>query len=379
MDSVVTDPPYGWNFMGKKWDYDVPSVEVWKEVLRVLKPGGHILVACGTKTQHRMAVNIEDAGFEIRELIAHCYGSGFPKNHDISKAIDKVKGTEKIIGKGKAGKTALGQTSGWNKTYDSHEYNITKPNSSEAQQWEGWGTSLKPSIELWTLARKPLSEKTIVDNVLKWGTGGINIDGSRVEGKKGVPASLSNVSQHGWNTGGDMKRKSIQNGRYPANLIHDGSDEVVGLFPDSKGMSGGGRRTKKSNVMPSIQVNKEDSNNKHLCRNDSGSATRYFKTCEWQEEDYLPIYYCAKASPKERTASNKHPTVKPLKLIEYLIKLITPENGIVLDPYVGSGTTMIACKNLNKKYRYICIEKEDEYCETILERIKLHEGEKQSI
>jgi len=152
VDSIVTDPPYGLKFMGKRWDYDVPSIEVWEECLRVLKPGGYLLSFAGTRTQHRMACNIEDAGFEIRDMIAWVYGSGFPKSHNISKALDK--GAERRL--------------------------ITAPTTDEAKQWDGWGTALKPALEPITVARKPLSEKTIAKNVLKWGTGGINIDGCRI-------------------------------------------------------------------------------------------------------------------------------------------------------------------------------------------------------
>ncbi len=203
VDSVVTDPPYGLSFMGKKWDYDVPAVNIWEECFRVLKPGGHLLAFAGTRTQHRMAVNIEDAGFEIRDMIAWVYGSGFPKSHNISKAIDKV-------------------------------------GSPEAQQWDGWGTALKPALEPITVARKPVAEKSIAGNVLKYGTGGLNVDGCRVEtdpsdisgwSKTGSKAS-ENRAMSGANYDRPAKPDNPQ-GRFPANLIHDGSDEVVELAGDS--------------------------------------------------------------------------------------------------------------------------------------------------
>ena len=187
VDSIVSDPPYGISFMAKKWDYDVPSVEVWKEAMRVLKPGGHALIACGTRTQHRMVVNIEDAGFEIRDVVSWIYGSGFPKSLNISKAIDKAAGAEREdVGKRF---NAVGQqgerTTGGDKLRSDHPDYVKPTGTTEAaQQWDGWGTALKPSSEFFTLCRKPLSEKTIAANVLKWGTGGINIDACRVEGKK---------------------------------------------------------------------------------------------------------------------------------------------------------------------------------------------------
>ena len=204
VDAVVTDPPYGLSFMGKKWDYDVPSVEVWAECLRVLKPGGHLLAFAGTRTQHRMAVRIEDAGFEIRDMIAWVYGSGFPKSLDVSKAIDKAAGAEPTV---VFERPARGMG-----------YHGTEATTEAARQWQGWGTALKPSLEPITVARKPLVG-TVAENVLEHGTGALNIDGCRVEGVKGVPASLSNTGGLGWRTGGDMDRKQQQNGRWPANLI----------------------------------------------------------------------------------------------------------------------------------------------------------------
>jgi hypothetical protein len=187
IDSIVSDPPYGLSFMNKKWDYDVPSVELWKEVLRVLKPGGHVLSFGGTRTYHRMVVNMEDAGFEIRDSISYMYGSGFPKSHNIGKAVDKLSGNEReVVGikeqtgaKFKEWSNDPNETrwhnQGFNKI-DGKEFDITKGNS----EWEGWGTALKPSMELICLARKPLTEKSIAENVLKHGTGGINIDECRI-------------------------------------------------------------------------------------------------------------------------------------------------------------------------------------------------------
>ena len=229
VDSIVSDPPYGISFMAKKWDYDVPSVEVWKEAMRVLKPGGHALIACGTRTQHRMVVNIEDAGFEIRDVVSWIYGSGFPKSLNISKAIDKAAGAEREVVRTvkRSGKEAgsYGAMAGNNTE--------TAPATEAAKQWDGWGTALKPSCEFFTLCRKPLSEKTIAKNVLKWGTGGINIDGCRVGtemietgrgGRKGGSTFNASIGE---------QTEPIQ-GRFPANLIHDGSQEVLELFPETK-------------------------------------------------------------------------------------------------------------------------------------------------
>jgi len=225
IDSIVTDPPYGINFLSKKWDYNIPSVETWKECLRVLKPGGHALIACGTRTQHRMVVNIEDAGFEIRDVITWLYGSGFPKSHNISKAIDKKFGAEIEYEKYK-------RNGGGDKENHKHIGQLSDRKSGEgyrpvatsdiAKQWDGWGTALKPACEFWTLARKPLSEKTVVDNVLKHGTGGINIDECRVElnGDKKTSGGCKGSKESLFKLTVNPKEDNTQ-GRFPANLILD--------------------------------------------------------------------------------------------------------------------------------------------------------------
>lgn len=381
VDAVVCDPPYGLSFMGKKWDYDVPSVEIWQECLRVLKPGGYLLAFAGTRTQHRMAVRIEDAGFEIRDMIAWVYGSGFPKSLNIGKAVDKLQGNEReVIGE----KPTLhhGTKDNIQKYGFATEGNIeiTKGTS----EWEGWGTALKPALEPITVARKPLSEKTVAENVLKWGTGGINIDGSRVVAQKGdkfgggglnspvngFMGSTDNTYQRG--TG---FRDDTALGRFPANLIHDGSDEVVDLFPNSKGFSGGGGPTRFANAMGGEKLNT------YQCFNDSGSAARFF--------------YCPKASKSERnrgcegleekqgirtnaprenedvktpTRTNNHPTVKPIALMEYLVNLVSKEGAIILDPFAGSGSTGLACKNLGREF--ILIERDPEYVKIIEARLQ---------
>jgi len=188
VDAIVSDPPYGISFLAKKWDYDVPKVEVWQEAMRVLKPGGHALIACGTRTQHRMVVNIEDAGFEIRDVVSWLYGSGFPKSLNVSKAIDKAAGAEReVVGKHiRLGDKRSYETNGDSVFGNTTTPEITAPATEAAKQWDGWGTALKPACEFFTLCRKPLSEKTIAANVLKWGTGGINVDGCRVAAPDGL-------------------------------------------------------------------------------------------------------------------------------------------------------------------------------------------------
>lgn len=322
VDAVVSDPPYGLAFMGKRWDYDVPGVEVWQQCLRVLKPGGHLLAFAGTRTQHRMATAIEDAGFEIRDMIAWVYGSGFPKSLDVSKAIDKAAGAEReVVGYSKGRSGAIhggGQSIG---TPDP----VTAPATEAAKQWQGFGTALKPSLEPITVARKPLCG-TVAENVLQHGTGALNVDGCRIGGE---PTS-----------------------RWPANLIHDGSDEVVGLFPESNGQRG-----QVTGKEPSSKVNNVygDFNGRPATapRGDTGSASRFF--------------YCAKADQSERRNS-KHPTVKPVALMRYLVRLVCPAGGVVLDPFAGSGTTIEAARL--EHCRAIGIEREAEYCADILERLR---------
>lgn len=339
-DSVVTDPPYGLAFMGKKWDYDVPQVELWKEVYRVLKPGGHILSFAGSRTYHRMAVNIEDAGFEIRDMLGWLYGSGFPKSHNIGKAVDKLQGNERetlteiqkenlfekekeIISEKKTKDFSHHKGSMMSKEttdkFDTKTKNITKTKGNS--EWEGWGTALKPAHEPIVMARKPFNT-SVAENVLTHGTGGINIDECRVGtdgGTKKIDTEncRESLGKYGDGLNGG-KVQSLNEGRFPANIIHDGSEEVLEVFEES---------------------------------------SRFF--------------YCAKASKAERNMGdnkNHHPTVKPIKLMEYLVRLVTPKEGIVLEPFAGSGTTLIACKQ--QGFNYIGIEREQEYCDIAEARLK---------
>lgn len=342
IDSVVTDPPYGLSFMGKRWDYDVPSVEVWREVLRVLKPGGHLLSFGGTRTYHRMVVNIEDAGFEIRDQVMWLYGSGFPKSQDVSKQIDKQAGAiREVVGQyaspeGTTGLKSKDDEYGFG-VGDMAKRLITAPATPEAKAWQGWGTALKPANEPICVARKPLEKGlTVAQNVLKWGTGAMNIDASRIGFKSEADRKAAAVHNAGssasgslnWNAG-EQKESSkeyrLQEGRWPANLILD--EEAA----------------------------------KALDTEAAGSYSKFF--------------YVAKASKRERNAgmpegeTNGHPTIKPIKLMEYLIKLVTPPGGIVLDPFMGSGTTGVAARKLGCKF--IGIEREREYREIAERRIEV--------
>ena len=409
VDAVVTDPPYGLSFMGKKWDYDVPSVEVWAECLRVLKPGGHLLAFAGTRTQHRMAVRIEDAGFEIRDMIAWVYGSGFPKSLDVSKAIDKAAGAvrERVPGTGGMHRGVLNSAPDATGSHTwTAEQTSNEPATEAAAQWQGWGTALKPALEPITVARKPLIG-TVAENVLAHGTGGINVDGCRVECKDKAKFPAGTISDTEAVFGGGAGRYASRartddgspNGRWPANLIHDGSDEVVGLFHET-GASKASMRGEKTSAGTHTGWARESHKGFNSVRghNDSGgSAARFF--------------YCAKASKRDRdeglegfearpaanaygdglnTATkvrtedqaangvsrderrNHHPTVKPTELMRYLCRLVTPPGGVVLDPFTGSGSTGKAA--ILEGFRFIGIEREAEYVEIARARIAAAEA-----
>lgn len=377
VDSIVTDPPYGLKFMAKKWDYDVPSVEIWKECFRVLKPGGHLLSFGGTRTYHRLVVNIEDAGFEIRDMIQWLYGSGFPKNHDIGKAIDKQLGAEReVVG---TVKRWGANASGGRGNQRANDYQpsekgavkydeVTVPGSEEAKKWDGFGTALKPANEPICCARKPLSEKTIAANVLKHGTGGLNIDGCRVETADWDAKAMERVNTPGsgqlkgrdpilasrGNKGSDNAAKPMDTtkGRWPANVIHDGSQMVLDLFPRAK--TGGSGVTKENHNGCTMSGPASNKTRKTIGYNDDGSAVRFF--------------YCAKCSKKDRGVGNNHPTVKPTDLMKYLVRLVTPPGGAVLDPFMGSGSTGKAC--ILEGFDFIGIEKDEKYFEIAKSRIQ---------
>lgn len=362
IDAVVTDPPYGLSFMGKEWDHGVPGIPFWQETLRVCKPGAHMLAFGGTRTHHRLTTTIEDAGWEIRDCLMWVYGSGFPKSLDVSKAIDKAAGAEReVVGKrehptlkdkSKVNRPECSQYHATNEIKD--EWDITSPTTPAAIQWNGWGTALKPAWEPIILCRKPL-EGTVANNVQKWGTGAINIDGCRVATDPLVDDMMREVTRkprvsQTWENGSGFKNESNprtgvpQKGRFPANFIHDGSDEVLGCFPNVK--TGNHKPYKQNN--PGWKNTSEINTFENT--GDSGSSARFF--------------YCAKASTSERnvglSTKNTHPTVKPVKLLQYLCKLITPPNGVILDPFSGSGSTGISASNCG--FDYILIEVEEEYC-----------------
>lgn len=362
VDSIVTDPPYGLSFMGKKWDYDVPEQAVWEECLRVLKPGGHLLAFAGTRTQHRMAVRIEDAGFEIRDMIAWVYGSGFPKSLDVSKAIDKAAGVEReVIGmrehptltredKSRNGTAQNGSNSA------KEEWPITSPATEAASQWQGWGTALKPALEPITVARKPFPG-TVASNVLQHGTGAINVDacrvGAREENESGWSKTGSKASENRSMSGSNYDRDAkdeMGTGRWPANLIHDGSEEVVALFPDVKA----GVAVRSNSGGNTFGGDKPKPPMDDMSYGDKGSAARFF--------------YCAKASKADRGESNGHPTVKPTELMRYLVRLVTQPGGTVLDPFTGSGSTGKAA--ILEGLSFIGIEKEEASVDISTRRMK---------
>jgi len=449
LDSVVTDPPYWLSFMWKAWDYDVPQVEVRKEVLRVLKPWGHLLSFAGSRTYHRMAVNIEDAGFEIRDQIMRVYWSWFPKSHNIGKAVDKSKDwavMELLAFKIKEARESLGltkkqafdkcgmkaKTFGGNSWFEGTrfptkgdyellkkglgldescdiafeeverqllkidknwgskgdvpvsaygEFNVTKGSSP----YEGWGTALKPAHEPIVVARKPLSEKTIAKNVLEWGTGGINIDGCRVGTEDNLNGGAYSKGEY------DTTNKTYElglkrqegnykqpQGRFPANFIHDGSDEVVGLFPETKSWARKKWFSNKDSGYNASSYEMRVNWDKDVSA-DSWSASRFFKTCPYEEGEGARFAYFPKASKKDRNEGlpvdqpSTHPTVKPTALMQYLVRLVTPVGGTVLDPFMGSGSTGKACKL--EWFLFIGIEREEEYVKIAQARIEWCEVE----
>ncbi len=393
VDAIITDPPYELGFMGKSWDstgvaYDIA---VWQECLRVLKPGGHLLAFGGSRTYHRLAVAIEDAGFQIRDQIMWVYGSGFPKSLNISKAIDKAAGAEVKIGKafkvaGEYGNRELRDPETQGKDRDEMRHSAV---TDEAKRWEGWGTALKPAHEPIVMARKPL-DGTVANNVLVHGVGGINIDGCRIEtndkweatGRQSAP---SQTLMGGLDGSLNVSVSTTHSqGRFPANFIHDGSDKVLELFPESNG----GAFPKKSNVPTGkhYEGGWGAVDNGSRTEMGNGSAARFF--------------YCAKANKKDRNEGldefepkreadrivddgvggdnprnrsntpklNHHPTVKPTDLMRYLCRLVTPPNGTILDPFTGSGSTGKAATL--EGFNFIGIEQSAEYVEIATARIK---------
>ena len=393
VDSIVTDPPYELGFMGRSWDSTGIAFQkkTWELCFKVLKPGGHLLAFSGSRTYHRMAVAIEDAGFEIRDQVMWLYGSGFPKSMNVGKALDKKLGNERESFGTKLKKA--GDMRGGNYVkggdYKSIEIEITKGNT----EWEGWGTALKPAHEPLVLARKPLSENSVVDNVLKHRTGGINIDECRVEGNDAKypdtnPDFRDQGRQSKENMGIDklsfgqtenVKRKKVvrksrdengvwtndnsgmkaegseyadadPRGRFPSNVMHDGSGSIKELFED------------KSKYFYCAKTSKAERNqglDNFIKKNKvfNGQSPNASKDMKGVEQKFTT-----------KPSANIHPTVKPIKLMKYLCRLITPKGGTILDPFMGSGSTGMAAKEEN--FDFVGIEKEEEYFNIASARIE---------
>lgn len=429
--ACVTDPPYGlsnqitgdkfiellkyWTgekedfktskgFMSKTWDSLVPHPNIWKEVSRILKPGGYCLVFAGTRTVDLMGMSLRLAGFELIDEISWCYGSGFPKSLDIGKAIDKhFKAEREIVGIKENNPSRFikyKEQDGYRRNFSND--NITKPSTEQAKIWEGYKTCLKPSHEPILICRKPI-DGNFVNNALKHGCGAFNIDECRVELNNEVIIKYDNGDYENsdkrtcLNKGlKDIKYWENKKGRYPSNLIIEDCPEVASMFPYTK--TGGAAKTR--TVKDNFFKGKKPFIGNDWNGGDEGSASRYFKKCPIDDDDYLPIFYSSKASPKERNIGldgfvekeakstnfydlprengtnrnitkkrNSHPTVKPISLIQYLVKLVKqPENNQIIDPFMGSGTTGIACKK--EGIEFTGIEMESEYFEIAKARIE---------
>jgi DNA modification methylase len=390
VDSCVTDPPYALvsivkrfgsataapaksegasgvykrasaGFMGKQWDTGERafSVEFWQEVYRVLKPGGHVLAFAGTRTYHRLACAIEDVGFEVRDQIGWAFGSGFPKSHNVAKGVDRIMGAEPVVLSEGATVRRIRpgadqhKDGSWEKLEGrTYTHTVTAAGSDEARAWQGWGTALKPAWEPICVARKPI-EGTVAANVLKHGVGALNIDGCRVNPGEMVPGGGNGVAHRGGIMGQQIAdgRERVEPhtlGRWPANIVHDGSDEVVGAFPEtSSGVPTAGDRN--GGVYGEFAARSLTNHGAS-----SGSAARFF--------------YSAKADANDRLGS-KHPTVKPVDLMQWLVRLVTPKGGLVLDPFAGTGTTGEAA--FREGCRAILIEREAEYVADIERRMGL--------
>jgi DNA modification methylase len=447
VDSIVTDPPYELGFMGKSWDSTgiAYSVEMWTEALRVLKPGGHLLAFSGSRTYHRMACAIEDAGFQIRDQIMWLYGSGFPKSLDVSKAIDKGSGENRdrqlrftewmrstgittqqvndatgtnmashyltnkqqpaiatadlfdkmrphlpevpeyierlvaertgiewtaytnreVVGTKMSGianaKEGQRHTIGASKAI---EVDITAPSTPAAQQWEGWGTALKPAHEPIVMARKPFAG-TVASNVLQHGTGALNIDGSRIGTGTGEIKTVNypDIRGNNYNNAeGSVEYVVKDQGRWPANVIHDGSDEVVDGFPDN----GSAAR-----FFYCAKANKRDRNeglDGFAGKEIGGKGNGLARTCATCGASVLDGCQCPDRTFTNPTRANHHPTVKPVDLMRYLVKLITPPKGVVLDPFMGSGSTGKGA--VIEGFNFVGIEQDADYLDMARARIQ---------
>ena len=463
-DAVVTDPPYGlgkepnaaelmqdWvefgyhevkgtGFMGKEWDAFVPQPVFWKEVFRVLKHGGHVLSFFGTRTYDWGVMSMRFAGFEVRDCIQWLYGSGFPKSHNIGKAIDKMDGNDREVIEGRQSASSLGNKKTMDGGIANKNYKFTKGNS----EWEGWGTALKPANEPIVLARKPLEKGlSVAENILKWGVGGINIDATRIEFKddadykestqKNQHADFGTKPMTNNNVYGDYSMVQPKNyeptGRFPANIIltHHSECECKGT-KKVKAIKGGNSRAIQKNTYNDFGKNYDNTPNGIGCGFGDENGEETIENWDCHEDCPIRIldeqsgvsksgknavrtsdgfnenaygkgigvkagqnngeygdkggasrfFYCAKASKSERNKglegfNNGHPTIKPIKLMQYLVKMVTPPNGKVLDPFCGSGTTGIACKI--EGFDFVGIEQDAEYFKIAKARIKNYTGD----
>ena len=395
IDAIVTDPPYELGFMGKKWDATgiAYNVDLWKEALRVLKPGGYLLAFGGSRTFHRIACAIEDAGFEIRDCIMWLYGSGFPKSHNVGLDIDKLQGCEN-----RGHRIAVANRYHPDGTLEPNGEQLEKyeGKTEDGKKWAGYGTCLKPAYEPIIMARKPI-EGTVAKNCLKYGVGAINIDECRVDYNGEVP-NIGGRAKHTRGEGYGFKalgENCVANtdGRFPANVIHDGSSEAVSGMPESVG--GSGKGFKKDDYKDEGNIFKRGD---FVPYNDDGSASRYFycakaskkdrdeglknfeekeshkkgngldRVCEFCGVSQLTpeLCHCEVKSWVAKPRKNIHPTVKPVELMQYLVRLVSPKGSTILDIFNGSGSTgkAVAFENRERdaNYKYIGIELDPEYC-----------------
>lgn len=376
VDAIVTDPPYGLGFMGREWDALPPGLPWAQECLRVLKPGGHLLAFGGTRTWHRLAVVVEDAGFEIRDSIAWMYGSGFPKSRNISKDMDRIGGARReVIGKIAAPGMATTNVEQGAQTRSVYGFDqlSAQPITDLARQWDGWGTALKPSFEPIVVARKPLGEKTIAANVLAHGTGALNIDGCRVgtaadmnpsdfDDSRRTAPKFSGVLNGGKDGQYRNRSGTVPNGRWPPNVILD--DFAAAELDRQSGVSGGSGAVKiggppRTRTAHIGQISGKPRTEAVMNYGDSGGASRFFHTFRFEAK--------APASERPRVDGVAHATVKPLELMRWLVRLVCPPGGVVLDPFGGSGTTAEAC--VMEGFRCIIIEREATYLPLIVSRL----------
>jgi len=394
VDSIVTDPPYGLSFMGKSWDgpagmlgqiatgdekrgayayggshsrgyidNDNLAFQAWTtewaiQALRVLKPGGHLLAFGGSRTYHRLASAVEDAGFEIRDQIMWLYGSGFPKSLDVSKAIDKAAGAEReVVGHNHyANRRPNAVFSEVMETGLGINHDITAPATLKAQQWQGWGTALKPAHEPIVVARKPLIG-TVATNVLTYGTGALNIDGSRVGTGTGETKTVQypDIRGNNYNNAeGTVEYIVTDQGRWPANVIHDGSEEVLEYFGEPQRFFYCAKASKSERNAGLGELPKQEQQGSYKFRTDGSLDGK-------------------ETEPK----ANFHPTVKPIALMRYLVKLVTPPNGTVLDPFLGSGTTAVAA--ILEGFNWMGCEMTEDYWPIIEARVAWAEAQPKTL